>query len=152
MLKDLAKLVEYDIEKDSITLYSPDEYNYPSYDYEYSIQNDNNEVLLRSSENNYEKLITLETMASNQYGAKLLEVRDEPIWDKNFKKAAGFFQNVQFIDKEVYLIGRVYNYRGDVFPVVFKYDVINDKYEYVISRYFGDNINYDFYLIECVER
>ncbi len=151
ILKDESRLVEYDIESEEVTEYNPEDYKYPQNDYHYTVQEDYQSILLTNSESGYEKLITIDDMADSTYGEDLLKLREETILGGKYLKTDRFFHNVQFIDDELYLICEALNYKGEAYALIFKYDIKNDKYEYVESCFLWDILNYKFYLIEKVE-
>lgn len=150
VLKDKTRLVEYDIEKDEIAEYSPEDYQYPENEYHYAVQDERKEILLTNIESGYEKLITLDDMSDSTYGQELLKLREDTIWDGD-SKACKFFHHVQFIGGEVYLICEVLNYMGESYALIFKYDVEADEYEYIDNYFFWDILGSSFYLVEYVE-
>ncbi len=151
ILKDKTRLVEYDIESGEITEYNPENYEYPQNAYQYTVREDNQSILLTNQKNDYEKLITIDDMADSTYGEDLLKLREETIWDKETLKTDRFFQNVQFINGEVYLRCDVFNRGGNRYALIFKYNIEKDEYIYVQECNIINKVINDFYLIEKVE-
>ncbi len=151
ILKDESRLVEYDIESEDVTEYNPGDYKYPQNDYHYTVQEDYQSILLTNSESGYEKLITIDDMADSTYGEDLLELRQETTWNKDTLKTDRFFQNVQFINGEVYLRCDVFNRGGNRYALIFKYDIERDEYIYVQECNIINKVINDFYLIEKVD-
>ncbi len=151
ILNDKSRIIEYDIESKEVTEYNPGDFEYPKNEYHYTIQDDRQSILLTDLESGYEKLITIDDMANSTYGADLLKLKEETIKGSETLKTDRFFNNVQFINGEVYIICDVINDWGQSYALIFKYDVKNDKYEYVENNFLWGKFYYDFYLVRKVD-
>lgn len=93
------------------------------------------------TENGATHTVTLESMAnSNVYAKNLLELSTRKIWSGE-SPTFNLFDRMKTVDEQMYITCVIYNWNGDSFAVVFKYDFASDKVYYVSSNKVGGNVS-----------
>ena len=150
VVKDDSKLIEYDVKTDTVKEYDPKEYQYPQKRYQYTVNEDGSEILLKDTERGIEKLITLDDMASNQYMQQILSVKDETL-PSGLSRIDHFLRNVQELNGKAYIVGSMSNPQGEEFAVLFEYDIDSSEFKYVLNCWSPRYLNDEFYLLEYLE-
>lgn len=135
------KKVVFDIEKETIA--EADEI--PAGKYTWQIDN-HQSVEIHSLESDIVKTITLEEMAQkNEYAKKLFSLSSRKNWNGR-SPTQNFFESVKVIDEKIYLICTVYNWNGESFAIVFRYDFPSDSFYFLSEKSVGGNMesNYSF--------
>lgn len=144
ILTDHVKLIEYTISSQSYNQYSYDEYKFPLNDIKSRIID--NETIEFNVNNNIQTLILSEAAKSNDNINKIYLLKSKKTWDAT-PCLNHFFDTVQIVENDIYIIGRILNYGGETYAIVLKYNIKTNSCHYANSYYVGDIIDDDCYVI-----
>ena len=146
VITDFSKLVEYNIETNTRTEYIYSEYDHPKMDLSWEFSPDDQSVSFITS--NGEVFINKEILSSESDVAnKIIRKNNHKIWSGD-SALTHFFDSVQVVDDDVYVICRVLSYHGNTYAVAFKCNLAEQVYNYTDFHFTFDVIyEKEFYLV-----
>lgn len=144
VLTDFSKLIEYSIDTAEKNVYDYDNYFHPTESFYYDIENDEKIVMIKNDQTH---ILTIYDLIKKNDIAKLVFEKYNNKTINGTNACDNFFDNVQFINGQVYVIGRVYRWDGSVYALVFEYNFETESVEYCGGHYTNDLIR-QFYLLD----
>lgn len=145
VLTDFSNLIEYNIKNNTINNFDYADYPHITIPCTYSVKN--NEIVI--SETNTREIVVDKKLLSttSKTADKIISLNGNKIWDGT-NALEYFFDSVQIVNDEIYLICRVLNFWGSTFALIFKCDLEKQQFYYVASHKTGDVINnFEFYIV-----
>lgn len=146
IITDYAKLIEYNIKTAVCTEYKYADYNHPSMHLSWEFSDNDEDISFYKSTDKV--FINKDTLSSkSDVAKKIIEKNNHNIWNGD-NALMCFFDSVQVVNDDVYLICRVLGYYGSTYALVFRCDLVEQEYKYAGYFFTGDVINEDeFYII-----
>lgn len=149
VITDGTTVCVYDVEEGGVSVVAYDDYSFPDDSIKYEIiEHQEVNISKEIDGGNTTKTITLDSLkeSSGSIG-KLLEWSDKKTWSGE-SRFDTFFDSVQYVNGEIYIVCEVQNYLGETYAIVLNYDFDSEECKYVCSRFVGDRLNGDFYLVD----
>lgn len=148
IVTDFSKLVEYNMEKDLVTIYNYDEYEINENEVAWNID-DFNEITLKKNN----KIVVInksELSKKSSVANKVLSSYDRMVWH-DLSSTQYFFNDVQVINDEIYIICSLLNRHGETYTLIFECDIENEEYNYC-SYHFTKDVTRHFYVVPTVDQ
>lgn len=146
IITDYSKLIEYNINTAVCSEYEYADYNHPCMDLSWKTSPNNGAISLYRQTDKW--FINKEILSSkSDVAKKIIDKNAHNIWSGD-NSLMYFFDSVQIVNGEVYLICSVLGYFGSTYALVFCCDLAEQEYNYVGYCFTDDVINEkEFYII-----
>lgn len=144
VLTDFSKLVEYNIESNKKVVYDYSDYKHPAENFYCNIENYNKIVV---TQNNKTYVLTVSDLVEKNSVAKTVFDKYNNQTINGTRACEYFFDNIQFINGNIYIVCRVHRWDGCAYALVFSYDLQTENIEYLGGHYTNDLVR-QFYLVD----
>ncbi len=146
IITDYSRLIEYDINTAICSEYQYADYNHPCMDLSWEISHNNGAISLYGQTD--KAFINKEILSSkSDVAKKIIDKNNHDIWSGE-NSLTYFFDSVQIVNDEVYLICSVLGYFGSTYALIFCCDLAEQEYNYTGYCFTDDVINEkEFYII-----
>ena len=148
VLTDHVKLIEYDIQTGAVSKMATSEYVYPPNNIEVVVE-DFCQIWISNQDQN--RVVTIDSLAkSSEAFSTLLELENKKIWSRS-SGLSKLLNGVQTDGEDLYIICSVQHWGGEIYAVVFQYDLCADNCDYSFYQYTSDTVDDSFYIVPRVE-
>lgn len=144
VLTDFSKVVVYDIESEEKAICDYINYQHPTESFYYNIENHKKIILIK---NNQTRILTISDLIEKNNVAKTVFEKYNNKTINGVNACEYFFDNIQFINEQIYIICRIHRWDGCAYALVFEYDFQTANIEYLGGHYTNDLVR-QFYLID----
>lgn len=145
VVTDFEKLVEFDVMSNETTVYKY--HSYPMNLSNISWCKEDIQTIVVANKNKKVVLNEEALVKSSLNASELFTNNNNMIWNRR-KSLEHFFDSIQIVNGEIYLIGRGLNFWGSTYAIIFTCDIDNQSYSYSGYKYVGDLINQEeFYIV-----
>lgn len=144
VLTDHVKTVEYDLETNTASEFLAAGYEYPSLEIKAEIVDYHTINFITGS---LKKVFDVERgkLTSNVFG-KIFDLEKETNWE-GMSCVSHFFDKIQIIDNQIYILCSVMNWHGETHAIVFQYDYDTNSCKYAFHCFMNDVIGNDLYIV-----